>query len=216
MKNLGIFYCCAVLVSVLASFYSFYSQKYMFGAYYIYLPFEAIGIQQKRQNSLFSWKLYSSTVRRAINKRWNIEGVINTIKKKHGRIGSGGDIAMQRVWPLSRDEKDRGISHGSVWGKTPSGEGNSICKDTESGTKKKSHSWVESEEQGRMYSEHEVRKVTGSPWPVSPLQGLELHGKWPITGEIWPALCFRRVTPSAVLRMDWKGAWVKTKRPDKK
>lgn len=102
-----------------------------------------MGIQQKRQKALFSWSLYSSTVRRQAitktnNKRCNIERVINATKKKEGKTGGGGDVETQiGVAFESKDRKDRETNHTGVWGKTTEGRGDSKCKDTESGTKKK-------------------------------------------------------------------------------
>lgn len=185
------------------------------------------GYNRKKQKSLFPWSLYSSTVRRKqtinkTNKKWNIERAINAIKKKEGRIESGYDVAIKIVWSanawhLSKDRKDRGTNHVGVWGRLFQTERTANTK-TLSQEQRRNHRWIESWEQGRTYSEHVVRYVPRSLWPDSPLQGLELHcdmGRWLTKGDTWPILCFSRITLAAVLRMDYRGAWVEI-RPHRK
>lgn len=144
-KTPGVFYAIAILVVSICSclillilFQQIYVQCLL-----CILTILGDGDTTKKTKSTVSWSLYSSTVRRQAitktnNKRCNIETVINATKKKEGKTGGGGDVETQlEVAFESKDQKDRETNHAGVWGKTTEGRGDSKCKDTESGTKKK-------------------------------------------------------------------------------
>lgn len=63
-------------------------------------------------------------------------------------------------------------------GETASAEGTANAKILSQGQRRRSHSWTESREQGRVYSEHEVRNFTGNLRTQVHCQDLSFTGTW--------------------------------------